>query len=413
MAVELTFANEIHADRHKAGGADPIGLDELKAPLATVNFNNQRAVLLADPTGPQDGATKNYIDVTAGTSAATNNALARRDATGNINVGTPSAGSHAANKTYTDAIVAASLFTIVSAAGTLSTNTAYLVDATAAGFALTLPATTANRTIVQLSRIDTVGANAVTIAPNTGQTLAGGASPYALRPGQGLTLIYRSSTSTWHPLTNLVGGASGLDGPTSAPTASTFMSRDASGRAQVATPGAAADATPKSYVDGLTGAGFLPATPRVANLAYTTAEVIGYQWTLPANSLQVGSSGRMVIAGAMSSGTTPTILGRLRCGTAGTVADGSVIASTASAAMAATAGWRMEVAWTVRTTGSTGILYAEMEVVADNIADRIVVSTANFTINTTVQNFLSFCATAAGTTPAGNVYMGYGWIVKP
>jgi hypothetical protein len=304
MPVDLDFANPFHASRHKAGGADPIRLNELELANADVTFNGVKATLLGTPTVSTDAATKGYVDNTAGTAANTASALMRRDAAGRVAMADPSAAQDSATKNYVD-------------------NTA-------------------------------------------GTALA---------------------------------------------TASALARRDASGRIAVATPAATGDAATKGYVDGLTGAALTNPTPRTATLAYTTTEVIGHQWTVPANTLAVGSSGRMVIAGSMTSGTSPTILGRLRCGTAGTISDAAVLATVASAVLAAAAGWRVEVAWTIRTTGSSGVLYAEMELVGDNIADRIAVATANFTINTTVQNFLSLCALAGGTTPAGNVLMGYSWVI--
>ena len=38
-------------------------LDQVLAPVASVSLNSQKIVSLADPTNPQDGATKNYVDL--------------------------------------------------------------------------------------------------------------------------------------------------------------------------------------------------------------------------------------------------------------------------------------------------------------------------------------------------------------
>lgn len=161
---------------------------------------------------------------------------------------TESNSKDATTKGYVDALVATHAFAALTAAATLAADTTYLVDATSAGFTLTLPTSPANRSVIELTRIDTASANTVNIAPGGTNTLSG-TSPYVLRPGMAITVIYRNSTGTWHLLSNLVGGMSGIDGPTSSPTGNTLMVRDSNGRTQNADPASAQDSATKAYVD--------------------------------------------------------------------------------------------------------------------------------------------------------------------
>lgn len=202
-------------------------------------------------------------------------------------------------------------------------------------------------------------------------------------------------------------------GFTVSPVANTAPLRDSAARTQFADPAAAQDAATKNYVDGFTGVTLgLPAA-RVAALAFTTTEVFPIQWTIPANTLAVGTTLRLEAAGVFTGGTSPTGLSRLRIGTAGTTADTSIAGTTASAAAANTAAIRIGGTLTCRTTGTTGTVIAEVYFDADNIAIRRAVATATVTVNTTIQNILSLGFLAAGTTPTGNFHLGYGELIRP
>lgn len=90
-----------------------------------------------------------------------------------------------------------------------------------------------------------------TVSPAASTFMDGGGA-ITVNCGMGMRYIWRASTSTWEPIGTTITNISGLSGPTSANTASTFVSRDASARSQFADPAAAQDAATKSYVDKLT-----------------------------------------------------------------------------------------------------------------------------------------------------------------
>ena len=59
VGVDTTYAREDHKHAREATQR----LDQLAAPTAPVSFGSQRITSLADPSGAQDAATKNYVDV--------------------------------------------------------------------------------------------------------------------------------------------------------------------------------------------------------------------------------------------------------------------------------------------------------------------------------------------------------------
>lgn len=61
-------------------------LDQMAVPTSSINFNSQKGINQADPTGPQDSATKNYVDsaLATATSGLTWKATTRVATTANI-----------------------------------------------------------------------------------------------------------------------------------------------------------------------------------------------------------------------------------------------------------------------------------------------------------------------------------------
>jgi microcystin-dependent protein len=72
---------------------------------ATVRRDSAGRAQIADPSAPADIANKGYIDQNAGDANATTDTLARRGASGVLNVGTPTIATHAATKAYVDTAV--------------------------------------------------------------------------------------------------------------------------------------------------------------------------------------------------------------------------------------------------------------------------------------------------------------------
>lgn len=158
-----------------------------------------------------------------------------------------------------------------------------------------------------------------------------------------------------------------------------------------------------------------PSTPIVATPGtITTTEAVAHQVSIPANSLLVGTTYRVKVFGTIT-GTTPTILARVRCGTAGTTADAQVAAmSAASAALTSATAWSIEALFTVRTIGSGGTCIGFLEFHGIGAAAALAISptTATTAVNTTVANFLSVTMIGAGTTPVITINEAFIEVVK-
>lgn len=174
--------------------------------------------------GALSAADKAKLDAAA--SLPTAGTLAMRDAAGNLRVGTAASGSDATNKTYVDAQVATRapsshthLWAQITDKPTTfapSAHTHAWADVTGA------PATYAP------------SAHSHAAADVSSGVLAAARLPAATTAAQGAMSAADKAL---------------LDGATPSPTANTLVKNDANGRFQVATPSAAADVAPKSYVD--------------------------------------------------------------------------------------------------------------------------------------------------------------------
>lgn len=127
----------------------------------------------------------------------------------------------------------------------------------------------------------------------------------------------------------------------------------------------------------------------------TEAVVAEAQISLPANSLRVGTSFILNAHGIITA-TGPTILPRLRIGTAGTTSDTQICATAATTITTAT-GWAVTAYFTIRTIGSSGTGIGNLALEGSTPARTA--QSATVTVNTTVANFLSFTLQGGGTSP--------------
>lgn len=163
------------------------------------------------------------------------------------------------------------------------------------------------------------------------------------------------------------------------------------------------DLIPKYWADGLSR--FKSALTASGSATSGTTEQIVYQFWVPPNTFKAGTTFRINLTGTIT-GTSPTILARLRIGTAGTTSDTAIGATGASSAIASGAGWQIDVETTCRTIGSSGTFVTQARVLADAISPKLS-APASVTINTTVGLWVSVSVTPGGTTPVLTPFQGF------
>jgi hypothetical protein len=147
-------------------------------------------------------------------------------------------------------------------------------------------------------------------------------------------------------------------------------------------------------------------------LTVNAVETVVTQIPLPALSSRVGSATHFVATGILT-GTTPSILARLRIGIAGTTAD-TQICATAAAVMTNGTAWRVEGYATVRSIGVGGTIVGQVGTIGEALAtaNRLSAQTAAVAVNTTVANILSLTLVGGGTAPVITVVQAFSEIVK-
>lgn len=274
-------------------------------------------IQVADPTDNLDAANKTYVDTKASseadtvqtnltnhinnqasgvhgsTSAATASKLIIRDSAGRAQVASPSEDSDIATKKYVDDTASGD-------AGAVQTNLTNHINNQAAGVHGAVSTPTANKIIIRdgsgraqvtspsagndianKSYVDnkTWNANDITAGTlpiargGTGATTAAGvltnlgitATAAELNYVDGVTSNIQTqlnAKATTSALNAHTGATTGVHGATSAATANKIIIRDASGRAQVATPSASTDIANKNYVDSKVSSA--PGKPRAS-----------------------------------------------------------------------------------------------------------------------------------------------------
>lgn len=164
--------------------------------------------------------------------------------------------------------------------------------------------------------------------------------------------------------------------------------------------------------DNNSGLGVPPAPLTTTPATISTTETVVHQISLPANSLLVGSTYR-VTAFVTITGTTPTVLARLRIGTAGTTADTQVCA-TAAATCTSGSGVLILGFVTIRSVGSGGTALGNVTTQGTALAtsDQNSAQTATVTVNTTVANFAELTLIGGGTAPVITVVNAFWEVVN-
>jgi hypothetical protein len=141
--------------------------------------------------------------------------------------------------------------------------------------------------------------------------------------------------------------------------------------------------------------------------AATTTIAGGSTISIPANTLQVGSTFKITIIGSFTGTATATAF-RVHLGTAGTNADAIIYTSSVTGAVGTAQAW-IEIVFTIRTVGASGtlqgttVIHQNSATGVSNATISVVAGTTTTAPNTTVNNFMTVSVLSAASGSSGTV----------
>ena len=253
QVLNLTIPQGIKGDTGDVGPSAPDASATVKGISKLTNDFGGTADLPTVVSGTHHTHTSSQV--TDATDAATSGTVVKRDGSGNFSVNEPTASANPASKNYVDSKTWASTAisdstavgrSVMTAASSTAARTA--IGAGTSNLAIGTTNTTAKAGDYQpsssnISDSTTVGrALIVAVDAATARTAI----------GAGTSNLAIGTTSTTAKAGDYQPTSANITDATSAATASVVVKRDAAGRAQFASPSAAADVAIKSYVDGKT-----------------------------------------------------------------------------------------------------------------------------------------------------------------
>jgi hypothetical protein len=257
---------------------------------------------VADPSVNADIATKGYVDNTAGTATGTANTLVRRDGGAGThlyrllidNTAAPTSNADVTRKDYVDSQDSAtrriqrSALPAAGAAYTLALTDEgkQLYSADPTNTTVTIPT---NATVAfpvgAWVEFQNVAGGSVTLSGAAGVTLSAADGSLTTRTVRSVIRALKTNTDTWAIYGDNVSATdSTVNAATSAATASALMKRDASGRAQAADPSASADIVTKNWLDSYGALNKVSTWTAGTNVTPSATWLPGTQvWTLTTN----------------------------------------------------------------------------------------------------------------------------------
>ncbi|MEI6852800.1 MAG: hypothetical protein WCL06_08160 [Bacteroidota bacterium] len=351
----------------------------------------------------------------------------------NINTGT-STGAVSIGNSAAGAITIASASTVnvstgatLNATTTLGTTGAQVFASSTANsdkIAIVPQSATATNTFTGTITSSDLTANRQWTLPD-----AGGNFLLASGPGSTTTLLHGNAAGlpTWSAvaLTTDVTGTlpigNGGTGTASAPTQGGVIyasSTSAMASTAAGTTGQVLTSNGSSAPTWLTLGGVASIAASTAAINTTETKVV--QWIIPANTLQVGTTFRIIASGTCTSSATNASNFRVRIGTTGTNTDAiaSLVAPTA-ANTGTNIPFSVTELVTVRTTGATGTalgsgcLNNQGVTGVSNAVATVGQTTTAITVNTTVQNYITLFYQSAAATTTSTFYNATIEVVKP